>query len=100
MPKLFVGNIPHASSAAALRQWVESHGIPVEFVELIYDRTTSKPRGFGFVTLRDKENIRSAISLLNGKRMDGRILTVNEATPLTSKPDHLYARPVSLHDPT
>ena len=86
MQKLFIGNIPHASSELELRQWVESQGFRVEAVELIYDRTTGKPRGFGFVNLSDESDVQKAIALMNGRRMDGRVLTVNKATPLTGRP--------------
>ena len=86
MQKLFIGNIPHASSDLDLRQWVESQGFRVEAVELIYDRTTGKPRGFGFVNLSDESDVQKAIALMNGRRMDGRVLTVNKATPLAGRP--------------
>jgi nucleolin len=86
MQKLFIGNIPHASSDLELRQWVESQGFRVEAVELIYDRTTGKPRGFGFVNLSEESDVQKAIALMNGRRMDGRALTVNKATPLAGKP--------------
>ena len=84
MPKLFIGNIPQASSDMELRQWVESRGFRVESAEVIYDRMTGKSRGFGFVTLIEQTNIQTAVSVLNGRRMSGRVLTVNEATPLTA----------------
>jgi len=86
MQKLFIGNIPHASSDLELRQWVKSQGFRVEAVELIYDRTTGKPRGFGFVNLSDESDVQKAIALMNGRRMDGRVLTVNKATPLAGRP--------------
>lgn len=84
MSRLFIGNIPHASSNAELQQWVESRGFLVKSAEIIYDRGTGKSRGFGFVTLDDEVNAKAAIGVLNGRRMDGRILTVNEATPITA----------------
>jgi RNA recognition motif-containing protein len=83
MAKLFIGNIPHASTEVELRQWVESRGFSVAAAEVIYNRITGKSRGFGFVTLGEEVNIQSAINVLNGRRMNGRVLTVNEATPLT-----------------
>jgi len=85
MQKLFIGNIPHASSETEVRQWIESQGFRVESVEIIYDRQTGKPRGFGFARLPDESDVESAIALLNGRRMDGRVLTVNKATPLTGR---------------
>src|SRR5947208_15925977 len=81
MPKMFVGNIPHASSDAELQEWVESQGFQVESVQIIRDRSTGQSRGFGFVMLDDKWNLKEAITSLNGQRMGGRVLTVNEALP-------------------
>ena len=89
MPKLFVGNLPHASSEWEVRDWVESHGFRVEGAEIIYDSVTGKSRGFGFVSLGDEVDIQAAIAALNGKRMDGRTLTVNRATPLTARSENL-----------
>jgi RNA recognition motif-containing protein len=79
--KLFVGNIPHASSDAQLQQWIETQGFLVESAEIIRDRSTGQSRGFGFVVLKDDSNIEQAIVALNGQRMNGRILTVNQAVP-------------------
>ena len=86
MPRIFVGNIPHGSSQADLQRWIESRGFQVDEVEIIYDRVTGKSRGFGFVTLTEKVTTEEAINLLNRRRMEGRVLTVNEATPLRSVP--------------
>jgi nucleolin len=83
MPRLFIGNIPHASSDAELREWVESRGFSVASAQVIYDRNTGKSRGFGFVTLSEEIDLQVALNMLNGRRMDGRVVTVNEATPLT-----------------
>ena len=99
MPRLFFGNIPHGSSGLELQQWVESRGFQVESVEIIYDRMTGKPRGFGFVTLQDGTNLQTAIGVLNGRRMDGRVLTVNEATPLTSRAERLVeSKPTAVEN--
>jgi len=88
MRKLFIGNIPHASTDVELQQWVESRGFRVESAQVIYNRVTGKSRGFGFVTLGEEVNIESAINVLNGRRMNGRVLTVNEAMPLTAPPPY------------
>ena len=66
MTKLFVGNIPHAAAEADLQEWVESLGFPVESAEIIRDRSTGMPRGFGFVLLREQSQVKQAIQLLNG----------------------------------
>ena len=83
MPKLFIGNIPHASSDTELQEWVESQGFQVESAQIIRDRSTGQSRGFGFVVLNEEWKLKDAINALNGQRMGGRVLTVNEALPQT-----------------
>jgi RNA recognition motif-containing protein len=87
MPKIFVGNIPHASSDMELQQWVESQGFQVESAQIIRDRSTGQSRGFGFVVLTEEWNVKDAIAALNGQRLGGRIITVNEAVPQTPRSD-------------
>eukprot|EP00850_Spirogloea_muscicola_P006297 SM000029S10592 [mRNA] locus=s29:976268:977257:- [translate_table: standard] len=48
---------------------------------VIQDRETGRSRGFGFVTFGDKGGMDDAIEAMNGKELDGRIITVNEAQP-------------------
>jgi len=86
MPKLFIGNIPHASSDAELQSWVESKGFQVESAQIIRDRATGLSRGFGFVTLSENWKLDVAISVLNRQLMGGRVLTVNQAVPIPSSP--------------
>jgi len=69
MTKLFVGNIPHASSETELQQWVEAQGFPVESAQIIRDRSTGQSRGFAFVVLDEASKIKDAIAALNGQRM-------------------------------
>ena len=80
MSRIFVGNIPHSSTDGELQQWVEAQGFGVESVQIVRDRSTGQSRGFGFVVLNDG-NLKAAIASLNGQRMGGRVLTVNEALP-------------------
>ena len=87
MPKLFIGNIPHASSDTELQEWVESQGFQVESAQIIRDRSTGQSRGFGFVVLNEEWKLKDAINALNGQRMGGRVLTVNEALPQTTRWD-------------
>ena len=53
----------------------------VQSANLIEDRETGRSRGFGFVEMSSSEEAQNAISSLNGKEVDGRALTVNEAKP-------------------
>jgi len=50
------------------------------------DRTTGRPRGFGFVTMSSDEEAQTAMAALNGKSIDGRALTVNVARPREERP--------------
>jgi RNA recognition motif-containing protein len=98
MPKLFVGNIPHASSDGELQEWVESQGFHVESAQIIRDRSTGQSRGFGFVVLNEEWKMKDAINALNGQRMGGRVLTVNEALPQTPRTDGRSQRPAETRE--
>jgi len=79
--KLFVGNLPHSTTDAALTEFVTQAGFQVASAMVIRDKMTGTPRGFGFVELGDGEDVQRAIAGLNGQPLDGRPLTVNEARP-------------------
>lgn len=79
--KLFVGNLPHSTTDAALGEFVTNAGFQVASAVVVRDKMTGTPRGFGFVELGDGEDIQRAIAGLNGQSLDGRPLTVNEARP-------------------
>src|SRR2546422_10915575 len=98
MPKLFIGNIPHASSDTELQEWVESQGFQVESAQVIRDRSTGQSRGFGFVVLNEEWKLKDAINALNGQRMGDRVLTVNEALPQTPRSDGRAQRPSEPRD--
>ncbi|MBX3359698.1 MAG: RNA-binding protein [Phycisphaeraceae bacterium] len=78
--KLYVGNLSFSTSESRLRELFEEFG-EVSSATLVMDRDTGRPRGFGFVEFSNDEHARAAITGLNGKNIDGRDLTVNEAKP-------------------
>lgn len=78
--KLYVGNLSYTITESDLRDLFSQHG-PVTEVNLLMDRETGRPRGFGFVTMATVEGAQAAILALNGKESGGRALTVNEARP-------------------
>ena len=78
--KLFVGNLSFNTTENDLNDAFAAHGTVTE-TNLMMDRTTGRPRGFGFVTMSSAEEAQKAIEALNGKDMDGRALTVNVAKP-------------------
>ncbi len=78
--KLYVGNLSFDTTTQDLEAMFGKIGT-VESTNIIEDRDTGRSRGFGFVEMSSKEEAQNAISELNGKDMDGRALTVNEAKP-------------------
>jgi RNA recognition motif-containing protein len=85
MKNLYVGNLPHSTTEAELRNVFEPHGA-VEKVSLVTDRETGRSRGFAFVEMADAGSADKAIAALNGKELGGRALTINEAKPKTDRP--------------
>lgn len=82
MLKIYVGNLSFSTTEDALRALFEEHG-EVQSASVVMDRETGRPRGFGFVEMTDSGQAQAAITALNGKELDGRQLTVNEARPKT-----------------
>ena len=83
--KLFVGNLSFNITENALQDAFAAHGTVVE-TNLMMDRSTGRPRGFGFVTMSTPEDAQKAIEALNGMQLDGRALTVNVAKPREERP--------------
>ena len=78
--KLFVGNLSFNITENDLQDAFASHGTVVE-TNLMMDRMSGRPRGFGFVTMSTPEEAQNAINALNGADLGGRNLTVNLARP-------------------
>ena len=80
--KLYVGNLTYGVTSSELQSLFEAHGT-VESAEIIADRDTGQSKGFGFVEMKTDQEAQAAIAALNGKEVNGRQLTVNEARPKT-----------------
>lgn len=80
MKSLFVGNLSFQTTESDVRAAFEAYG-EITRVQLMTDRETGRARGFGFVEMSDDQAAANAITGLNGKQLDGRALTVNEAKP-------------------
>jgi len=78
--KLYVGNLAFQTSSSELQELFAQAGT-VESASVVEDRDTGRSRGFGFVEMATKEEGQAAIAQLNGKEVNGRALTVNEARP-------------------
>src|SRR5256885_3312425 len=78
--KLYVGNLAFQTSSEDLQQLFAQAGT-VESAAVVEDRETGRSRGFGFVEMSSKEEGDAAVTQFNGKEVNGRALTVNEAKP-------------------
>jgi RNA recognition motif-containing protein len=78
--KLYVGNLAFSTSSQDLQELFGQAGT-VESASVVEDRDTGRSRGFGFVEMSSKEEGEAAIAQFNGKEVNGRSLTVNEAKP-------------------
>src|SRR5881397_3847926 len=78
--KLYVGNLTYDVTDSGLEQMFAAHGT-VTSAQIIMDRDTGRSKGFGFVEMGNDQEAQAAIAALNGKEVDGRTLTVNEARP-------------------
>jgi cold-inducible RNA-binding protein len=75
---IFVGNLNWETTEDELEQLFAPYGT-VERVQIVTDRATGRPRGFGFVEMPNRTEAQAAMADLNGTSLGGRSLTVNEA---------------------
>lgn len=82
--KIYVGNLSFHATEDQVREMFSEFGA-IESLAMINDRDTGRFRGFAFVEMEDSA-ANAAIKALNGKEMEGRELTVNEARPREERP--------------
>ena len=87
--KLYVGNLPFASTAQDLQDLFSQAGT-VASVDLIFDKFTGRSRGFAFVTMSTPAEAQAAIQKFHGFAMNNRNLTVNEARPKEERPPRQF----------
>ena len=83
--KLFVGNLSFNITENDLQDAFAAHGTVTE-TNIMMDRMSGRPRGFGFVTMSSPEEAQKAIEAMNGAQLGGRALTVNIARPREERP--------------
>ena len=83
--KLYVGGLSYTTTQDGLMQAFAQVG-SVASATIITDKMSGRSRGFGFVEMANDEDAPKAIDMWNGKELDGRRLTVNEAKPLEARP--------------
>ena len=84
MKNIFVGNLSFGVTEETLRSLFETHGT-VSRANIVTDRDTGQPRGFGFIEMSNDGEAEKAIASLNGVDLAGRTLNVNEARPKTER---------------
>jgi len=89
--KLFVGGISFDSNEDSLRNAFSKAGT-VDSATIIIDKMTGRSKGFGFVEMSSDEEAEKAVEMWNGKELDGRTITVNEARPMEPRPARNFDR--------
>lgn len=82
--RIYVGNLSYEISDDELRQEFEAYG-EVTSANILIDKMSGRPKGFGFVEMASKDEAEAAIAGLNGKMLQDRTIVVNEARP---RPDN------------
>ncbi len=80
--KIYVGNLSYEITEQDLRQEFGTFG-EVTSANIITDKISGRPKGFGFVEMATKSEAEAAITGLNGKTLKERTIVVNEARPRT-----------------
>ena len=83
--KLFVGGLSYETTEATLRDAFSRAGT-VESATVITDKMSGRSKGFGFVEMSSEEEAQKGIEMFNGKEVDGKNVTVNEARPMEARP--------------
>ncbi len=83
--RLYIGNLSYDTTEGDLQRLFEQAGT-VKSCNIIMDRFTNKSRGFGFVEMSTQDEANKAVAEFNGKDLNGRALTVNEARPREERP--------------
>lgn len=81
---VYVGNLAYSVTQEQLQEVFAEYGEVVR-VSLPIDRETGRPRGFGFVEMKDEAAEDAAIENLDGAEWFGRVLRVNKARPKVSR---------------
>ena len=83
--KLYVGGLSYQTTQDSLGAAFAQAGTVVSAI-VIKDKFSGQSKGFGFVEMSTDEEAATAITLLDGKELDGRTIKVNEAKPMEDRP--------------
>ena len=87
--KLYVGGLSYSTTEGGLKDAFSQAGTVVSAI-VIMDKMTGRSKGFGFVEMSTEEEATAAIDMFNGKELDGRAVTVNEARPQEDRPKRSF----------
>ena len=79
--RLYVGNLSWDITEDSLRAALEETGGTCKDIHIVTDRETGRPRGFAFAEMSNEAEAQAVIDAMDGKELQGRNLTVNEAKP-------------------
>jgi RNA recognition motif-containing protein len=90
--KIYVGNLPFSYGFKDLVNLFEKFGEIQEAI-VIADKFNGRSKGFGFVTLTTEDSAKKAVTEMDGKEANGRVLKVKEATPKAEEPERKEEKP-------
>ena len=85
MKNIYVGNLSYDATEDQVRELFAAYGV-VDRVSIVTDRDTGQSRGFAFVEMTDDDAANKAMEALNGAKLGGRNLNINEARPRENRP--------------
>lgn len=83
--RIFVGSLGDTATDTDLHDAFSAFGT-VTSANVIIDRDSRRPKGFGFVEMSTSDEAKAAISGLDGKELAGKNMVVNEARPRANRP--------------
>lgn len=83
--KLFIGNLPFTMTDDKLNAIFAAYGKVVS-ANIVFDKFSSRSKGFGFVEFETEEEAQAALQALDGSEQDGRNIAVKEALPRPDRP--------------
>ncbi len=83
--RLYVGNLSFDITEDTLRAALQEGGGTCKDIHIVSDRETGRPRGFAFAEMSNDAEAQAVIQSMDGKELDGRNLTVNEAKPRSER---------------
>lgn len=83
---MYVSNLGFHTTEDDLRKLFEPFG-QVSSAKVITDRDTGRSRGFGFVEMASSTDANQAMTKLNGKEMEGRVISVTVAREKENRGD-------------